>query len=250
MTLDANRNAFDSAEAVSFYSWRTELTPCERHMLERYVAQGATILDLGVGTGRTTPYLSSLAASYIGIDSAPRMIAQCRSTYPKLAFRVGDAADLSFLPDGHFDVIVFSFNGLGFLGSDERRSACLIECRRVLKPNGVFVFSLHNPRSVIYAPSLAGLTIKRRVRYVSRIPIHSLRRMYHFGRTQAFRRGRGYVMEPVHGGLSVYMSTPRFVCEELTRTGFYVDLILGSEYPLPKMQYSTPWYYYAAMKRA
>ena len=36
------------------------------------------ILDLGVGGGRTTPHLSSIAARYVGADYAAEMVARCQ----------------------------------------------------------------------------------------------------------------------------------------------------------------------------
>ena len=53
------------------------------------------ILDLGVGAGRTTPYLLEISKNYIGIDFSPAMIAACQARYPTVEFAVGDARDLS-----------------------------------------------------------------------------------------------------------------------------------------------------------
>src|SRR5436190_16523054 len=45
-------------------------------------ARGKPILDLGVGAGRTLPYLASLSRDYIGVDYLAEMVRLTRSRYP------------------------------------------------------------------------------------------------------------------------------------------------------------------------
>lgn len=77
------------------------------------------------------------------------MTRACRMKYPNLRFEVADAANLSLLANEYFDAIVFSFNGMDYLVPDENRQQCLGECFRVLKQGGTFIFSCHNPRSLV-----------------------------------------------------------------------------------------------------
>jgi len=56
---------------------------------------------------------------------------------------VMNACDLQF-KDESFDYILFSFNGLDNLIPYSKRLACLQEIRRVLRKEGLFVFSSHN----------------------------------------------------------------------------------------------------------
>src|SRR5271157_5254557 len=51
------------------------------------------ILDLGVGGGRTTAYLSSIAGQYVRVDYVPEMVEACRAEYPRLEFQTSDAID-------------------------------------------------------------------------------------------------------------------------------------------------------------
>jgi len=69
------------------------LTTCEQVLFENYLHSGMSIMDLGVGGGRTTPYLSSIASCYVGADYSEEMIRVCRSKFPHLRFNVADAAD-------------------------------------------------------------------------------------------------------------------------------------------------------------
>ena len=111
------------------------------------------ILDIGVGGGRTTPYLSQKASRYVGVDYSEEMVRTCRNKFPGLEFMVADASDLSAFPDASFDAIVIAFNGLDYLFPNEKRRQCLRECGRVLRADGVLVFSSHNPRSIFVRPA-------------------------------------------------------------------------------------------------
>src|SRR5690606_12109488 len=104
---------------------------------------GKRILDIGVGGGRTTPYLLDVSRDYIGVDYAPKMIKKCRAQYPSVTFEVCDARDLSHFGPASFDLIFFSFNGIDYVDHADRIKI-LCEVRRVLTDQGAFVFSAHN----------------------------------------------------------------------------------------------------------
>src|ERR1700689_5122670 len=102
---DPNVRVYSSPEVAQYYASLNYLTACERLLFEQYLRPGMKILDLGVGGGRTTPYFSSIAESYIGIDYSAPMIAACKEKFPQLVFEVGSAADLSKLPSASFNAI-------------------------------------------------------------------------------------------------------------------------------------------------
>jgi ubiquinone/menaquinone biosynthesis C-methylase UbiE len=117
-----------------------------------YIRRGADILDLGVGGGRTMGYLSAIARRYVGVDYAFEMIDVCRAKYPSLDFLTADASDLVIFPDGSFEAVVFSFNGIDYIVPDAGSQRCLQECHRVLRNGGTLVFSSHNPRAIFVRP--------------------------------------------------------------------------------------------------
>ncbi len=55
------------------------------------------ILDLGCGSGQLTAKIGVLAKQVIGIDKSPEMIADAKSTYPKIEFQVADASSFKFI---------------------------------------------------------------------------------------------------------------------------------------------------------
>ncbi len=146
--MAVNRRAYSLPAIVRNYGRNESLDPPERLILERYRDRiaGKSVLDLGCGTGRTTPALAALAASYDGVDIAEPMVAHCRARYASFAharFHVMDAASMPRFADAAFDFILFSFNGIDCLGH-EGRLAALREARRLLRPDGIFAFTAHN----------------------------------------------------------------------------------------------------------
>ena len=82
----ANLEVYRKPEVVSHYASLDYLTACERLLFDTYLAPGMAILDLGVGGGRTTPYLSQKASRYVGVDYSEEMIRLCRDKFPQLEF--------------------------------------------------------------------------------------------------------------------------------------------------------------------
>src|SRR6266446_2135875 len=90
------------------------------------------ILDMGVGGGRTTPYLAKAAGRCVGADYSGVMVEACRRRFPDQEFRHCDATDMAVFDDEEFDAIVFSFNGIDVIRTDDGRARCLSETARVL----------------------------------------------------------------------------------------------------------------------
>src|SRR5271166_2180691 len=137
----SNLQVYNKPDVASHYAVLNYLTPCEQFLFDLYIKPGAAILDLGVGGGRTTPYLSRSASRYVGVDYASEMIRACRKKHPNLEFIEAEASDLSSIQSSSFDAVVIAFNGIDYVIPDEKRALCCVECHRVLKPGGVLLFS-------------------------------------------------------------------------------------------------------------
>jgi SAM-dependent methyltransferase len=265
---DPNLNTYNSPEVTAYYSSLNYLTPCERLLFDEYLSLGMTILDLGVGGGRTTPYLSSIATRYVGADYAAEMIAACRSKFPGLEFENVGAADLSIFAASSFDAVVMAFNGIDSVIPDESRYRALREIHRVLKPKGVLIFSSHNVRSILvrpswnrqrlegiakhlvggnsalYRPLLWSLTGLRMVIAAFQSLGRSLPRVMRRIPTPAFWIGEGYLIDAAHGGMRIHLATPEKAEQELNRFRFRLLRVLGDDYPQTSRLYVTDWYYY------
>jgi ubiquinone/menaquinone biosynthesis C-methylase UbiE len=267
-----NLRTYNKADVAAHYAGMSYLTPCERLLFETYIKPGMTILDLGVGGGRTTSWLASIASRYVGIDYSEAMVQQCRSRFPHLEFLVADASDLSVFPSASFDAAVMAFNAIDYIVPDEARARFLKECLRVLRPGGVFIFSSHNPRAIFARPSwnperLRVLTLKltgdasgffKSVLFCAtcaRMSLAwltasaaSLRRILFRVTKSPFWRGEGWMFDPAHGGLMMHCGTPESVTSELQLLSFQLRDIRGDDYPKRSRSYITDWYYYVFAK--
>jgi ubiquinone/menaquinone biosynthesis C-methylase UbiE len=267
-----NLRTYHAPAVVSHYAALNYLTPCEQLLFRTYLKPSMTVLDLGVGGGRTTPYLSKVASRYVGVDYSEAMIRVCRGKFPNLDFVLADASDLSAFEDASFDAIVFSFNGLDSVVPGEKRSRCFRECSRVLRPAGMLVFSSHNPRSILvrvdwdrgrlrafarrivlqrnaFFPLVVGvLTVVKAIHAFVRSVAGSILRTVRRVTRPAFWRGEGDFHDPSHGGLTIHCATPGCTISELAEFDFQLDRLIGDDYPRTSHTLLTDWYYYVFSK--
>ncbi|MFB6141282.1 MAG: class I SAM-dependent methyltransferase [Halosimplex sp.] len=143
---DRGDDLFATADAVDLYRERIRdprLFPGERKSVDRYFEEGGSVLDVGCGAGRVAHLLAERGFDVTGIDVSEPLVAEARSLFPEIDFRVADIRDAPF-PAESFDHVVFSFFGLDYVLPKRERVAALAEIRRLLRPSGVFVFSSHN----------------------------------------------------------------------------------------------------------
>lgn len=116
----------------------------EKYAIGTYFDKSDRILDVGCGAGRTTLAMDKLGFhTVLGIDLNPAMIEAARALAPTLKFRIGDATDLAS-QDNRFDAVLFSFNGIMTIPERKNRLQAFREIHRVLRPDGVFIFTTHD----------------------------------------------------------------------------------------------------------
>jgi ubiquinone/menaquinone biosynthesis C-methylase UbiE len=120
--------------------WGSRFEAVARLIWERVSpARGASVLDIGTGTGIVPHALGSRALELSGVTGCDRsagMIRAARARMPALRLVAADAATLPFR-DSAFDVATASF----LLSHLRNYEAGLIEARRVLRPGGVFAMT-------------------------------------------------------------------------------------------------------------
>ena len=142
-----NRKAYGTEASIKLYdSHKGKILESEKKLIKEYFK--GKILDLGCGCGRTTKYLSDKKYNVVGVDITKGMINLAKKRYPKINFQVGDACELNF-PDKTFDVVFFSYNGLDYIYPEEKRILAIKEISRVLKGEGIFIYSSHNPKALL-----------------------------------------------------------------------------------------------------
>lgn len=109
---------------------------------------GKRVLEVGCGTGLVLARLAPHAASAVGVDLSPGMLARARDR--GLEVHEGSATALPF-GDHSFDVVC-SFKVLAHVPDIE---GALREVARVLRPGGVAILEFYNRRSLRYLARLA-----------------------------------------------------------------------------------------------
>ncbi|MEV0480267.1 class I SAM-dependent methyltransferase [Streptomyces sp. NPDC050508] len=101
-----------------------------------------TVLELAAGTGALTSALLTAVptASVVATDLNEAMVTAGSAREPRAEWRQADAQDLPF-EDGGFDLVVCQFGVMFF----PDRPAAYAEVRRVLAPQGRFLFNSWGP---------------------------------------------------------------------------------------------------------
>ena len=102
--------------------------------------RGKKILDLGCGSGIYTKILKQRGANVYGVDISPKMIELAKKNVKGVDFKVGTVYKLPYNSET-FDIVLASLVVHYFSNLNK----ALREIRRVLKKNGVFIFSSDNP---------------------------------------------------------------------------------------------------------
>ena len=149
--IDRAKKDYSSKEVASRYIRLAEevgLWKSEAFVFEKFVNKDSLILDVGCGAGRTTFGLFELGyRNIVGVDVSKTLVSEAkkRSKQQKIGivFDVQNVMNLKFR-DNSFDVVLFSYNGLMTIPGRENREIAMKEIARVLKSNGLFVFTTHD----------------------------------------------------------------------------------------------------------
>ncbi|HYE06401.1 MAG TPA: ubiquinone/menaquinone biosynthesis methyltransferase [Planctomycetota bacterium] len=118
--------------------WKRELVTIAHQLL----GPAEAVLDLACGTGDLALAIAPAVARgrVVGIDAAAGMIERADAARrargcEHVHFRVGDMADLRFVPTGSIDLVTIGYGLRNVADLD----ACLGECRRVLRRGGTLL---------------------------------------------------------------------------------------------------------------
>jgi ubiquinone/menaquinone biosynthesis C-methylase UbiE len=216
-----------------------------------------SVLDIGVGPGRTTPYLSALSNNYVGIDYSIVMLKPCKAKYRDASLALCDAKALCF-EDESFNVIYFCWNAIDEVNHEDRL-IMLSEIHRVLKAGGAFFFSCHNlnwkAKSAYKFPGFA--SSRNAVELIKRNTV--LIGKYFFGIINHLKYRKFEKKEPTYSIINeapydyrklTYFITQENQVSQLEEMGFgQVELVRMDGSPLDINEYcDDPWIFYVARK--
>jgi len=119
------------------------------------LADGGSILELGIGTGRLALPLSQRGFAVYGVDGSDKML-RLLSAKPggdAISTTLGDFADVRLEPSGEFALVVLAINTI-FALDQEAKVRCFATARHHLRPRGRFVVEAWVPPSTPAGQSL------------------------------------------------------------------------------------------------
>lgn len=184
---------------------------------------GKRVLDAGCGAGKYAELLLEAGAEVVGVDVSAKMLAMARRRLPpgRVSLVQADLGQkLDFLADGSFDLVVCALVLDHIL--DWRQ--LFAEFNRILKPNGVLVYSATHP-------------------FVAYLQNHWGGNYFQVERTDVEWRGFGpAVLMPGYRRSFSEMVTP------LLETGFMLETVLEPR-PQPAFQAADPREYDKLMRQ-
>jgi SAM-dependent methyltransferase len=147
---------------------------------------------------------------------------------------LGDARTLDGMPDAHFGLVTFAWNGIDAV-SHADRARVLAAVRRVLAPGGMFFFSTlnldgpdvrerpwHVPLEPTRNPLVMSIRAARAARYVAKFMVNWVRLL------PMIERGPGYAVAPLGAhdfSILAHYTTLERQFDELDEAGFSRDAL-------------------------
>ena len=147
---------YSKPEIVKEYT-SNKLFPSEEIIIQKYFKANTTVLDIGCGVGRTSIALTKMGYDITAFDLVPEMVKEAKlcanAQKLKIKFSVKNALDMVY-PEGSFQNVLFSFNGIDNIQGKTNREIFLKNVFNILKSDGCFIFTIRSGfafgRRIIY----------------------------------------------------------------------------------------------------
>lgn len=250
-----NQRIHRKKSTAKIYS-RIELQNPEAVIFLKYkdCISGKRVLDIGCGAGRTTFFLSHLTENYVGIDYSRLMLKICKKRFSNAMLIEGDVRNMGMLKGNLFDFVLFSYNGLDYIGHDDRQRA-LQEIHRVLKEDGIVVLSSHN-RNCHYGAKGPRMIFSWNICTLARNAIRFVTSAYNVSRNRRFEVSENeyaVINDPAQNyALLTYYIDKNAQAAQLSRIGFEVTEmydVQGNSLRMEDDDQHSAWIYYVAARK-
>jgi len=127
-----------------------EKKPKDQEILRRFsqeIGNKCPVWDLGCGPGQTTKYLKKLGVEISGLDLSEKIIEQSKIIHPDIHFQKGNILELEFESNSISGIVSF-YSIVHF--TKKQVDKAFSEIFRVLKPDGIFLFTYHIGEKTIH----------------------------------------------------------------------------------------------------
>lgn len=125
---------------------RKILNPCVERLLGN--VKNRTLLDAGCGEGYLSRYYFKKGALVTGVDISPKLIDAARKHGTDVQYKIADVCNLKDFQSESFDLVMSNLVLLNIPCLND----ALKEFHRLLKHNGILVFSIVHPAFDFYGP--------------------------------------------------------------------------------------------------
>jgi SAM-dependent methyltransferase len=134
-----------SLKGIAPYYAREPLFPPEIQILIKHKAEfeAKIVLDIGVGTGRTSKYIAPYCKRYIGIELNQDMLDLFSEKLPQIELVHCDMREFYKLNKDKFDFVFGPYSAFDSLNHADRVKM-FHDIHGMMQPNGMFVFATHN----------------------------------------------------------------------------------------------------------
>ncbi len=134
-----------SLKGIAPYYAHEPLHPPEIQIFIKHKAEfnAKTVLDIGVGTGRTSKYLAPYCKHYVGIELNRDMLDLFSERLPQIELVQCDMRDFSSINKDTFDFVLGPYSAFDSLNHADRIKM-FHDIHAMMRPGGMFCFSTHN----------------------------------------------------------------------------------------------------------
>ena len=145
----------------------------EKTVIDRFLLKPCKILEVGCGAGRLAVNLYLYGHDVKGVDLSLGMVEQAKKKFSperfsRLVFENDNAIDLQGQKNGSYDVVFITMNGIDYIENIEDRGRAIKSALRVLKDDGLFIFSSHNHKAYPFTyKDICATPVLKRIRTLS-----------------------------------------------------------------------------------
>ena len=156
--LNKIKNTYNTIaqEYTAAFTDEHDKKPKDREILLRFsqeIGNRKPVWDLGCGPGQTAGYLKNLGVEISGLDLSENIIELAKTINPDIHFQKGNILELEF--ENNSISAVAAFYAIVHF-TEKQVETAFHEIFRVLRPDGLFLFTYHIGRNTIHLDEFLG----------------------------------------------------------------------------------------------